>query len=163
MELQKFTSRLDGLGITASTLCALHCFLVPLLAVVLPFSGLAFLADPLIDRLMMGTTLFIGILSLGISWFRHHRKLLPLLVFAGGFCLIAVVHVSPGHDHSLPAGTVASHIRVAEGHHEHSGTAKIILLVAGGLSMGASHLLNWRFSRAHHLSRHKDPVKFPAN
>ncbi len=122
MKIQKITYRLDNAGMTASTLCAIHCAAVPLLITVLPLWGLEFLAAGWVELMMIGIALLIGSLSLGMS-FMHHKKILPLLILLLGFSMIAAGH--------LPV------LKVSEA----------IVVPAGGLTIAAAHLINWRFTR----------------
>jgi hypothetical protein len=49
MKRPKLTSKLDRIGMTASTACAIHCAAVPLLITSLPLIGLGFLANPWVE------------------------------------------------------------------------------------------------------------------
>ncbi|HEY8783887.1 MAG TPA: MerC domain-containing protein [Mucilaginibacter sp.] len=61
MSSQKRGSKLDRIGMTAFTLCAIHCAIVPLLITSLPLLGLGFLANPWFEWGMIIFALFIGI------------------------------------------------------------------------------------------------------
>ena len=74
----KHSSKLDHIGMTASILCAIHCAIVPILITTLPLFGLGFLANPWLEWGMIILALFIGIYAIGLSYFRSHRKLLPM-------------------------------------------------------------------------------------
>jgi hypothetical protein len=49
MDHHKTSARLDSIGITASTLCAIHCAAMPLLFTSLPLLGLGFLANAWVE------------------------------------------------------------------------------------------------------------------
>jgi hypothetical protein len=79
---------LDGVGIFTSTLCAIHCALLPLVAAALPLIGLDFLRRPLFEYGMIGLAFAIGSWALWHGFARHHRRLLPGILFSGGMILL---------------------------------------------------------------------------
>src|ERR1700743_1040027 len=93
MEFPKLTARLDNIGMTASTLCAIHCAIVPLLLTVLPLAGLGFLANPWFEWGMIILALLLGVSSIFLSYLRTHHRLLPLLLLMLGFVLIIAGHI----------------------------------------------------------------------
>ena len=123
MKINKITLRLDNLGIIASMLCAIHCAFLPLVITTLPLLGIGFLADERIELSMIGVALAIGILSLGISYFRGHRRIVPILVLNIGFLSIIAGHFT-SHSYLEP-----------------------ILIPLGGFTIALSHYLNWRYTR----------------
>jgi hypothetical protein len=77
---------LDRLGITATSICALHCILLPVLLPVLSLFGLEFLADHEAEHMFLFATLILGSIALFSGFKRYHRKLYPFfLLFLGGF------------------------------------------------------------------------------
>jgi uncharacterized membrane protein YfcA len=103
---------LDALGFSASTLCAIHCAVTPLLLTALPLLGLNFLAHPAIETTMLVLSLLIGVASLAQGYFKHHQQWHALLLLAAGFAVIFAGHwVLPEADEEwftpLGAGTVA--------------------------------------------------------
>jgi hypothetical protein len=119
MKLAKLN--LDQLGITASTLCAIHCAVVPLLMTVLPLFGLSFLANESVEFTMILISLVLGIWSLSVSYRKQHRRPLPVLILTFGFTLIGIGHLI-GHDSLEP-----------------------ILIPIGGLTIAAAHFINMKF------------------
>lgn len=86
---------LDRFGITATTLCALHCILLPIILPALPVLGLGFLADHLWERMYLLSTAVMGFIALYIGFQRYHKKLYPFyLLFIGAFIY--------WHKHDLP-------------------------------------------------------------
>jgi hypothetical protein len=61
------THKLDAVGFTASTLCAIHCAVTPLLLTALPLAGLKFLAHPAIETAMIMLSLLIAVSHL-VNW-----------------------------------------------------------------------------------------------
>lgn len=119
METQTLTSRLDKVGMTASTLCAIHCAAVPFVISMLPLWGLGFLAEEWMEISMIVLSLAIGSWSLGLSWIKH-KKVAALLTFGGGFFLIA------------------------SGHWFGHGSSEHFLLPIGGLTIAFAHYINWK-------------------
>lgn len=120
MKPHKITARLDGIGITASTLCAIHCALVPFLITLLPLWGLEFLAEEWIEISMIVLALIIGAVSLGVSFRKHHRNYWPLSLLGVGFLLIISGHLA------APL------------------SLEPVLTPAGGIVIAAAHFVNWR-------------------
>ncbi|MFP6616835.1 MAG: MerC domain-containing protein, partial [Candidatus Hydrogenedentota bacterium] len=81
-ETDKWGKRLDGMGMSASFFCAIHCALIPIVAGVLPLVGLSFLGNHAIEDTVMVSAFIIASLSLVPSYFRVHQKMLALVLFA---------------------------------------------------------------------------------
>lgn len=118
---KKNRSRLDKIGMTASTLCALHCAVVPLLLTFLPLSGLGILTHPLFEWGMVLLALLLGVSSIFLSYFRTHRRAMPLLLLLIGFVAI-----------------IAGHIYL-------HGWLEAIIVPAGGLTIALAHFLNYKY------------------
>ncbi|NNU34447.1 MerC domain-containing protein [Mucilaginibacter sp. S1162] len=121
MASRKLGKRLDNLGMTASTLCALHCAVVPILLTFLPLAGLGFLAHPLFEWSMIVLALLLGVSSIFLSYFRTHRRALPLLLLCSGFVLIIVGHIYL------------------------KGWEEAIVVPLGGLTIAAAHFVNYKY------------------
>jgi len=91
--MNRITLYLDKVGMAASTLCALHCAMLPLIFTILPIIGLSFLAEPWLEYTIIACSVFIGVLSLGLSYLKHRQKTLPLLFMLIGFNLILTGHL----------------------------------------------------------------------
>ena len=76
---------LDKMGIWTSSLCALHCLLLPILVPLLPYVGATFFADSWFERSILTVSLMIGFWALLSGFYRYHRQLYPLysLVLGG--------------------------------------------------------------------------------
>ena len=114
-------SKLDHIGMTASTLCALHCAIVPLMLTFLPLAGFGFLTDPLFEWAMISLALLLGVSSIFMAYFKTHRQVLPLLLLLAGFAMIILGHI---------------YLR---------GWAEAIVVPAGGLTIALAHFLNYKY------------------
>jgi len=123
MSVQKKSITLDSLGMTASTLCAIHCALVPIFLTTLPLLGLQFLADERIEISMILISAVLGTLSLSLSYRKQHRKLLPFLILFTGFALIGA------------------------GHFPDMKNVESILIPSGGFTVALAHFVNWRLNK----------------
>lgn len=75
---------LDRIGITATSLCALHCILLPVLLPALPLLGLSFLADHAWEHIFLLITAFLGTVALFSGFKKYHRRIYPFyLLFLG--------------------------------------------------------------------------------
>lgn len=78
----------DVLGITASVLCAIHCAVLPLALASLPMLGVNIIHNAYFEYGMIGAAFLIGSWALLHGFSRHHRRLLPFLLFTGGMLLL---------------------------------------------------------------------------
>jgi hypothetical protein len=78
----------DALGIITSIACAIHCAVLPLLLSSLPLFGINIINNNLFETGMILLALAIGIFSLWNGVHRHHRRLLPVVLFVLGISLL---------------------------------------------------------------------------
>lgn len=121
----KYQPVLDRLGVSASTLCAIHCAAMPFLLSILPAIGLGFLANSGFEIGMIATSIIIGAVSLGSSY-RLHRKLNALMIMASGSMLLLFNFF--GHE---------SHSHLTETLHPY-------IAAAAGLMIASAHWINMR-------------------
>jgi hypothetical protein len=121
MSTIKKALKLDNLGMTASTLCAIHCAAVPVFFTSLPLIGLGFLANPWVEWIMIIIAVVIGISSIGNSYFKEHHRVLPLAMLIGGFVIIIIGHLFV------------------------TGWREAIVVPAGGLTVAAAHFVNYKY------------------
>ncbi|MDF2178707.1 MerC domain-containing protein [Aliiglaciecola sp. CAU 1673] len=116
---------LDKMGIWASSLCALHCLLLPILVPLLPFVGASFFAENWFERSILTVSMIIGFWALLSGFYRYHRQLYPLysLVLGG---LIYWNKDMFGHDYEP------------------------FTIAIGALLIVAAHILNLRLCQACH-------------
>jgi hypothetical protein len=117
-------SRIDLIGAVASFLCAAHCALVPLLLATLPLTGFGIFSSHEFDLFFALGAVLLGVIAV-LRGYRHHRRSSVLVGF-GIASVLLLVGVSV-HLHGL---------------HE-------AILVAGGLAMGWTHVVNLRLLRDH--------------
>lgn len=122
---------LDTLGIGASLACAVHCALLPLLITILPLLGSHILENEKLEYGLLSFSFLIGCWSLGRGYFRHHRRIVPLLIFAAGFALL-----------------LGGHFGMAGGYWE----PVVIFIGAAGIT--GAHILNIRRCKACTVHQH---------
>ena len=83
---------LDRIGITATSLCALHCILLPILLPVLPLLGLSFLADHTWEHIFLLLTAALGTIALFSGFKRYHKKLYPFYLLYLGVAIYWLKH-----------------------------------------------------------------------
>ena len=116
----------DTLGVFASSACAIHCAVMPLMIGALPIVGLEMFASQRTEWLFVATSGVLGISSLVPSYLRRHGRSWPLILFVIGLGLILAARLSFGDI-----------LR-----------AEIPFVVFGALFIAGSHILNRRFCRA---------------
>lgn len=83
---------LDKIGITATSLCALHCILLPVILPALPLLGLSFLADHEWEHVFLLITAVLGSIALLSGFKRYHRKLYPFYLLLIGVGIYWIKH-----------------------------------------------------------------------
>lgn len=119
------TVDLDGIGASASLLCAAHCALMPLAVTLLPLLGLSFLADEKTEWLIFAVIVILGAVSLGLGY-RRHRSRRALALLSMGLGLLAAGHIAEGN--AMGWG--------------------VPVVVAGGLLVALAHWTNRSLCRA---------------
>ena|SRR5579863_5449731 len=112
---------LDKVGATASTVCAVHCFITGVAFGVLPLIGLGFFNSLWFDITFIGIAVTVGFFAVR-QGIRQHGRPAPGIVFLGGLSGIVVGHFVFGHETVI--GTVLS--------------------VLGGLALVSFHFFNRR-------------------
>jgi len=83
---------LDRIGITATSLCALHCILLPVLLPALPLLGLSFLADHEWEHVFLLVTALLGTVALFSGFKKYHRKIYPFYLLFLGIVIYWIKH-----------------------------------------------------------------------
>ena len=119
--LSKKHNFIDKLGMAASSICAVHCALAPILITIAPLVGLGFLFEERVETIFMMATVGIAFLSLVWGFYKNHRKFEPLYLLLLGASLFAIAHMETPIQEILP---------------------EPVLMAFGGLSIAISHYIN---------------------
>ena len=117
----------DRLAICFSSLCILHCLLLPVLLVAYPIGILVTLSDEIFHQIMVSLALPLGLVSLYVGYGHHKRN--QLIVF-GGIGLVILM---------LPL--VVPHELISE-------SGETWLTVSGALILCMAHVVNFRLCTA---------------
>lgn len=80
----------DVLGIAASLACAVHCALLPLFFTSIPVLGLEVIENSFFEMVMAVLAFIIGIRALAHGYKKHHRSVLPMVIFTFGFFFLVL-------------------------------------------------------------------------
>jgi len=83
---------LDRIGIAATSLCALHCILLPILLPALPLLGLSFLADHTWEHVFLIITAILGSVALFAGFKKYHKRLYPFYLLYLGVAIYWIKH-----------------------------------------------------------------------
>jgi len=85
------TEGFDRAGMVVSLSCGLHCALTPLVAGIATTSGLGWLFTESTELWLLGGAVAIGLLSLGLGYWRHHgrKRCFAWFLVGAGFLLFA--------------------------------------------------------------------------
>ena len=76
---------LDKLGIWISSICALHCLLIPILLPIAPLVASSVFAEVWFERAILSFSILVGFAALFVGFHKYHRQLYPIysLVLGG--------------------------------------------------------------------------------
>ncbi len=120
---------LDNLGIIASAVCLVHCLAFPFLIALLPVLGLQFL-DTHESHLILGGLIWLFAMFAIVPGYLKHKKLPILLGTIAGLSLVTF-------------GVLAGHAVLGE-------HGEMICLVAGNLTLVATHWKNRGLCKCEH-------------
>ena len=80
----------DALGIGTSILCAIHCALLPVLMSTVPVFGINIIHNLFFEWGMIVLAFVVGSYSLFHGYIKHHRSLVPVLIFSFGFVFLVL-------------------------------------------------------------------------
>jgi len=89
-----YSSTFDGLGLTASSLCLVHCLGTVAFGFLLPALGLAVLTDERMHQLLAAPVMVIGVLAF-VPGFRLHRSWLVAVLAVLGLGAIGLSQLLP--------------------------------------------------------------------
>jgi hypothetical protein len=69
---------LDRLGVWVSSLCALHCLLLPLLLPIAPLVASSVFAEQWFERMILSFSILVGFAALFVGFHKYHRQMYPL-------------------------------------------------------------------------------------
>jgi divalent metal cation (Fe/Co/Zn/Cd) transporter len=88
-----FKINYDALGIAASSACAIHCAVLPLLLTSLPILGVNIINNIGFEIFMIVLAMGVGLYSLNHGFKRHHHQKLPMVIFIGGMIFLLLKQV----------------------------------------------------------------------
>ena len=120
----KIASFFDVLGFSASTLCAVHCAILPFVLSFLPLLGMEFISNPKFEWTMLISSIVLALTSFLIGYYKHHRDSEALSIM-----LIAFIFFVLGYPRDSPA------------------ILNEISLPIGGVIMAYAHYRNWKLRK----------------
>lgn len=120
MSAKTISHYLDSLGTLASTACAVHCLLTPLVLGMLPLLGIGFLAADWFENAAVIGAIALGVISM-IHGYLHHRRFRVVGLLMGGIILLLAgpsLHqpFAWGHPLPRPPWRCAAPLRLASNH-----------------------------------------------
>ena len=113
---QPYLTSMDSLGILASSLCLVHCAMMPLVIAALPCIGLQFLAGNLAHRVLALFVIVFALVAV-LPGYLKHRKTHVLIAMSVGLVLVLTATFAAanvwGERSELPLITVGNLIVVA--------------------------------------------------
>ena len=76
------------MGVATSVACAIHCVLLPILMSSLTVFGINIIHNSFFEWGMIALAFLVGSYSLFHGYVKHHRSLLPVLIFSAGFVFL---------------------------------------------------------------------------
>lgn len=118
---------------------------MPFIIVSLPLLGLEFIADPVIEFIILGLSLVIGLFTLRAGYFEHHKKLTPVLLFILGITIVITGHFL-FHDHD--------HSDIEEASEHFDEYLFFIIAPIGAMIIAYAHYLNRKWTKTKCHKRH---------
>lgn len=106
-------SSIDVVGIIASTVCAMHCLLLPVILSMSAFSGFMLVNHPILENVFIGGSVVVSTSSLLPAYSRHHHKFTAIIILLFGFLLIGLGRFVTGFDESLLTSSGALMVTLA--------------------------------------------------
>lgn len=104
----KFYHNSSKIGIVLSFICAIHCILMPIIMMSFPFLNNSFLHDPILEWLILGSLIFLGVFSLDHYKKKHHGSNSPMIIFGIGstLCFFSLIIHSEFHQSLMIIGSI---------------------------------------------------------
>ena len=113
---------LDKFGMTASSICAVHCLLMPFIVAFLPFVGMSFFASTGFEWFILITAVIVASTSLCLG-FKTHQKINPLIIAGFGFAVLFITRIN---------------LQLTS----HESLTSALFLFIGGCCVACAHLIN---------------------
>ena len=126
---------LDKLGMVCSTVCGIHCLLLPFLITIIPYASISWAYGDLFEWGFLSFSLAIASFTL-LQGFLVHKRMKPLIFASIGFILFIVTRMAGGHSHSIP---------VENGYQEY------VIYGLAGILICLAHYTNHKLC---HITRH---------
>ena len=91
----------DALVIGTSVACAIHCALLPVLMSSLPVFGINIIHNGFFEWGMIGLAFVVGSYSLFHGYVKHHRSIVPVLIFSTGFIFLILKQFFQGLEYTF--------------------------------------------------------------
>lgn len=120
----RFNSILDTVGFSSSTLCAIHCAILPFVMSILPILGIEFVNETVFEWTLLGGMALLALLSFLIGYYKHHHDDEPLSLM-----LVAFIFFVLGHPRQLPT------------------LLNSMSMPIGGVIIAYAHYRNWKLCK----------------
>ncbi len=121
-KIDNYKESLDRISIAVSTICMVHCALLPLFFSTLPLWGIEVLENVWIESLTIIISLGFGGWAIWKGYRKHHHKLLIPLMFISGLLIMIAANL------------------------EHAATLEVLLKSGGAIAVIAAHIQNCKYS-----------------
>ena len=122
----KLTSVLDKFAISTSTVCAIHCLVLPVMIGVFPALGVTIIGDEKFHEILLWAVIPMTIISLSLGC-NKHKDVTPALTGCVGLAVIIFTAIM--------------------GHRELSESLEILLTIMGAVIITFAHLMNFKLCR----------------
>jgi hypothetical protein len=114
----------DKIGVSLSLLCAVHCISLPLLFTVAPLMSQSFLADPLLENILLIGSLLIAAYTLLRDYLHVHRRWTASYIALAGFVILFFAKwICPA-------------------------TLEPLMMTLGGLTTAFAYYINWKLKKS---------------
>jgi len=114
----------DAIGFSASTLCAIHCAILPFVISFLPLLALEFLSKPKLEWAILSVSIALALTSFIVGYYKHHHDIEAIMIMA-----LAIAFFVNGRLHDLPT------------------LFEEICTPIGGITMAYAHYRNWKLCK----------------
>lgn len=127
--------KLDRIGQKASLICAIHCAIMPIILVLMPFLATSFIVTTQLEWLLFGVSALLALFSVCWGARKHKSKMIFALLSVALLLIVAGLVSHGGHGEIV---------------HQHFGWQSV-LMTAGGLLLAAVHFINRRLCNSCHV------------